>query len=100
MKVYIVTKEPFPNGMAAVNRIKCYAKALIGQGISCEVLIFTRTERYGQTPRNTIGKGVTDEGIPFRYIGGTPIRGKNVLIRKIHDRLDKWNTLRFLKKCR
>ena len=25
MKVYIITGEPFPNGMAATNRIKCYS---------------------------------------------------------------------------
>ena len=48
MKVYIITKEPFPNGMAAVKRIVCYAKAWISQGIECEVLIYTRTEVYGK----------------------------------------------------
>lgn len=98
MKVYIVTKEPFPNGMAAVNRIKCYAKAITEQGVECEVLIFTRTEKYGKAPRNMSGKGVSDEGIPFCYIGGTPLRGENVFIRQINDRLDKWNTLRILKR--
>lgn len=98
MKVYIVTKEPFPNGMAAVNRIKCYAKAITEQGVECEVLIFTRTEKYGKAPRNMSGKGVSDEGIPFCYIGGTPLRGENVFIRQINDRLDKWNTLRYLKR--
>ena len=66
MKVYIVTKEPFPNGMAATNRIKCYAKAIISQGVSCEVLIFSRTEMV-ETIKNTEANGVYDN-IPFKYV--------------------------------
>lgn len=97
MKVYIITKEPFPNGMAATNRIKCYAKAIAKQGIKCEVLIFTRTEVYGKIPKNTVGKGHFDD-IPFRYIGGTPLRGSNVLVRQLNDRLDRWRLLWYLRK--
>lgn len=44
MKVYIVTTEPFPNGLAATGRIKCYAKALISEGVDVEVVNFHRTE--------------------------------------------------------
>lgn len=87
MKVFIITKEPFPNGMAAVNRIKAYSKALIGKGIDCEVLIYTRTEIYGNKVRNTEGLGVV-ENIPFRYMKGTPLRESNVLIRKWNDIMD------------
>ena len=36
MKVYIVTTEPFPNGLAATGRIKCYAKALISEGVDVD----------------------------------------------------------------
>lgn len=97
MKVYIITREPFPNGMAATNRIKCYAKALINIGIKCEVIVFTRTEVYGKTPKNLVGKG-TFEGIPFQYIGGTPLRDKNVFVRKIKDYQDRLKLVRFLAK--
>ena len=62
MKVYIITREPFPNGMAATNRIKCYAKALIQEGVQCKVLIFIRTENKGTIIKNIEGKGVF-EGI-------------------------------------
>lgn len=95
MKVYIITKEPFPNGMAATNRIKCYAKSIISIGIECEVLIYTRTETYGKKTKNTIGKG-TFEGIPYQYIGKTPIRSKNIFIRQINDRLDAYKLVSFL----
>ena len=88
MNIYIITKQPFPNGMAATNRTKCFAKAIISQGLSCKVLIYTRTERYGKKPKNIDGKGVF-EGVPFQYMGKTPLRGKNLLIRNFHDIADK-----------
>jgi hypothetical protein len=39
MKVYIVTKQGFPNGMAATSRIKGYARAIHDGGVECEVII-------------------------------------------------------------
>ena len=95
MKVYLITREPFPNGMAATNRIKCYAKALINIGVECTVLVFTRTEVYDKRPKNLVGIG-TFEGVPFQYIGGTPLRNKNVFIRKINDYLDRLRLVMFL----
>ena len=96
MKVYILTGEPFPNGMAATNRIKCYARAIKEGGMECEVVVFRRTEVYGKKPENTVGNGQYS-GISYRYIGGTPLRGCNALIRQIDDRLDFWRTKRYLK---
>ena len=96
MRVYILTGEPFPNGMAATNRIKCYARAIKEGGLDCEVLVFRRTEVYGQKPKNAMGQG-TFNGIPFRIIGGTPLRGNHVLVRQMNDKLDIWRTKRYLK---
>lgn len=95
--VYIVTKEPFPNGMAATGRIKCYVKALKQAGIDCEILICTRTEVYGKNIKNTEGTGCF-EGIPFHYIGDTPLRAKNVFRRKLNDWIDKERALSYLRK--
>lgn len=96
MRIIILTGEPFPNGMAAVNRIKCYARAFRQGGAECEVLVCRRTEVYGRQANNTEGNGVS-EGIPYRYIGGTPLRGSNVFVRKINDGLDILRTNRYLK---
>lgn len=96
MKVYIITKEPFPNGMAATNRIKCYAKAIISQGVDCEVLIFSRTEIPGNV-KNKEANG-NFEGIPFRYIGGTSVRDKSVLLNKLNVIKDRISLYRFLKR--
>lgn len=87
MAIYIITKQPFPNGMAGTKRITCYAKAIISQGLPCKVLIFTRTEIHGKKPKNIEGNGCF-EGIDFEYIGGTPIRSANIFIRKANDILD------------
>lgn len=95
MKVYILTREPFPNGMAATNRIKCYAKAILEEGIPCEVIIFTRTEVYGKQPKNLVGEG-TFEGIPYRYIGKTPLRNKNIFTRQINDFTDRIRVMHYL----
>jgi len=95
MKVIILTGEPFPNGMAATNRIKCYAHAIKEGGIDCEVLIFRRTEVYGKQPKNVDGQG-TFEGILFRFIGGTPLRGSHAIIRQLNDRVDAWRTKKYL----
>ena len=97
MKVFIVTTDPFPNGMASTNRIRCYCKSLIKAGVKCEVVVFHRTEVYGSSPRNTEGNGVF-EGIPFRYIGGTPLRASNVIVRKLNDLLDRVNLFRYLRR--
>lgn len=97
MKVYIVTTEPFPNGLAATGRIKCYAKALISEGVDVEVVNFYRTEVYGKQPHNQEGLG-ENEGIPFRYIGGTPLRGKYKIYRYLNDLLDKIRLLMYLDK--
>lgn len=95
MTVYIITKQPFPNGMAATNRIICYAKAIKSQGIGCKVLIFTRTEVYGKTPKNTKKKG-NYEGVEYEYMGNTPLRGSNRFIRVINDVKDKITLLVYL----
>ena len=97
MKIYIITKEPFPNGMAAVKRIISYAKGWKRQGIDSEIIIYTRTERYGVKPKNTKGHGVY-EGIPYKYMKDSPLRERNVLLRVFNDYYDRIRLKRYLKK--
>ena len=82
MKVYIITKEPFPNGMAATNRIKCYARAIHDGGMDCEVTVCGSTEIKGMKIKNTKAVGIY-EGVPFRYIGGTTTGSSKSFVRKI-----------------
>lgn len=96
MRVFIVTGEPFPNGMAATGRITCYAKALLSAGIYCEVVVCRRTEVFGKTPKNIISEG-SYEGVNFKYIAGTPLRDSNKMCRFCHDMRDRHRTILYLK---
>ena len=96
-RLFIVTDNPMPHGMAATERIKCYAKAATQHGIPCEIDIFHRTEVYGRTPRNTEGNGEID-GYHFHYIHNTPLRGSNVISRRLADWADKIRTVVYLHK--
>ena len=95
--LYIVTDNPMPNGMAATERIKCYARAATQQGIATEIDIFHRTEVYGRPPRNTEGNGEID-GYLYHYIHNTPLRGSNVISRRLSDWADKIRTVVYLHK--
>lgn len=94
--VYIVTKEPFPQGMAATNRIICYAKGLISNGIDCKVIITKRTELYTHI-KNPLRKGKYDI-VPYLYIPKSPIRSKHFLTRRIQDIESYWETTLYLLK--
>lgn len=96
MKVYFVTNLPFPNGMAGTNRLQCYAKAVLSRGVECKILIYVRTENRGVKRGNMEGCGVS-EGIPFEYIGLTPIREDGIIKRKWCDLLDRIKLLRYLR---
>lgn len=96
MKVFIITREPFPNGMAATNRIKCYAKAILSSGMECIVLNFARTEKR-KFNRNEERVGTAD-GIPYIYMGRRTFRNSNRFLGHINDLLDKWRLRIYLKK--
>ena len=88
MKVFILAREPFPNGMAATNRIINYAKGLTGAGLETEVLLYQRSEAYGKTPLNTRGRGLID-GVSYLYVGETPLQANNGLSRRCENWMDR-----------
>lgn len=98
MQVYIITGESIPFGMAATNRISCYAKGLISSGVKCEIVIYTRNRNINnQKYINKHGTG-TFEGISFRYPGGKSHQANNKLLRFLHRHWDKYKTTQYLKK--
>lgn len=97
MKVFIVTKEAIPNGMAATNRIKCYARAIHEGGVECEVIVCGCTELNPQNVRNTEAEGLY-EGVPFRYIGGSTMDFHPTYIRLAGQVLRLWKTEQYLRR--
>lgn len=80
MKVYIITREPFPIGMAATNRIICLAKAFRSAGIDCMVIVFSRKYKDHSVP----GIGVF-EGVPYEYIGGSTKRPRIMWVARLQS---------------
>lgn len=95
MKVIIVTGEPFPNGMAATNRVKCFARAIKAGGIDCEVVIFQRTELPNEI-HNPLACGIYN-GIPYHYVGSTNKRHRIRYFRPFFDYIDKWRMSGYLR---
>lgn len=71
MKLFIVTKEPFPFGMAAVKRIICLAKAFISAGVDCRVLVCRPI-----SVDSSFSPDGFFEGIPYTFVGGSSRRSK------------------------
>jgi len=80
MRLYIITREPFPEGLAATNRIKCYAKAFLSKGVECKVIVYGRNN----FSENILPEGIT-EGITYEYIGGSVHRMKGGLRANIQS---------------
>ena len=80
MRLYIITREPFPDGLAATNRIKCYAKAFLSKGVECKVIVYGRNN----FSENILPEGIA-EGITYEYIGGSVHRMKGRLRANIQS---------------
>lgn len=83
--------------MAAAKRISCYARAILLAGYDVKIMVYHRTERYGEEPANTVGEGNND-GVDFFYVGGTPLRSSNVMRRFIYDWYDKICSIKYLRR--
>lgn len=65
--ILVISIYPFPNGMAATNRMKAYTKAMVLSGMSVEIVIPFPTDGFdsGQMPdRDTV------EGVSYHYLTG------------------------------
>ena len=86
MTVYIITTETFPNGLAATERIKCYAKAL-ASNYSCEVLCVNRHEDP-TNPRGNIKASGKIGNYSYRYLGNSTFKPQGnlrTILAKVHD---------------
>lgn len=95
MKIYIVTCESFPNGMAETARILNMARALRHAGAECKVVVAKRTEIAGRPVLNAEADGLI-HGVPFHYVPGNTLRSSNLILRQCRDKWDVFATSRFL----
>lgn len=99
MAVYIITTESFPNGFAATQRIKCYAKALADNGNECEVICVNRFEDNDNPMGNTYASSTID-GYSYRYIGGSSIKSINQMSALFDRAFDTLRLVFFLLKLK
>ena len=90
--IYIVTTETFPYGLAATQRLKCYAKCLASLGAQCQVICLNRCEDQSNPLGNVETFGTID-GYSYKYLGPSTCKSDNNLINKIHQFTD---TVRFV----
>ena len=81
MRIFIITFEPFPVGMAATNRILSLAKGLAENGASVKVICTHPPERSYEGAVNNVAQG-TVERVDFEYPCGTTVRGETFLRRR------------------
>ena len=92
--VYILTLNPFPNGMAATNRITSYAKGISENGLACKVLILKRTEGYNNIRNHKLSGNI--DNYSFKYISNSTIRSKYRIIRLIFDYIDYLHSIFYI----
>lgn len=92
--VYILTLNPFPNGMAATNRITSYAKGISENGLACKILILKRTEVYNNIRNHKLSGNI--DNYSFKYISNSTIRSKYRIIRLILDYIDYLHSIFYI----
>ncbi len=96
MNIKIILKQPYPHGMACTNRIHHYAKGLQEQGHQVEIIVPIPLEDPADI-KNQAAAGQY-QGINFCYAGGTAVRSKSFVRRRLHDMLSPLKAAFYLRK--
>lgn len=81
--VILIDSFGFPYGMAATQRVRLIARALVENGFQVKVMVIRALEKK-QNIENSEFKG-TFQGIDFEYSSGTTIRSRNFFVRHFTD---------------
>lgn len=84
--------------MASTNRVHAYAKGLSGQRIETHVLLPISTEPHGSKQINSCKEGFDENGVHYKYMSGSSLRGNNIIKRQINDQYGYGHTLLYLLK--
>lgn len=88
-----VTSTPFPNGMAATNRLRNYCLGLFDNNVKPSIIVYRSTE-YINAPNSNPNNGEW-QGIKFQY-ASTSIRSKSFIKRRWDDFKDLIKTLKHI----
>jgi glycosyltransferase involved in cell wall biosynthesis len=91
---FIADAVSLPHGMASTQRVLALARGLKEAGAQVEVLLLRPTEAPDQ-PRNVAAEGSV-EGIPYRYLPGSPVYARTRRGRRWQEALGLWRAVRAL----
>ena len=99
MRVLLVGgKFSFPRGEAATARVKAIALGLKEGGYDVEVVVTQVTERDTSSAINRVAKGIWN-GIPFRYLTGSPIRAGSFWRRRWIQLVSHVRLIKMVRRC-
>ena len=79
MRIAVLCKYPFPEGLAATTRIRAYLKGLAAAGVETDVFVYNPTTAYNADPKYP-DYGSTEEGIRYHYPNGRKF-SRNKIVR-------------------
>lgn len=97
MNVIIVHSGPFPNGVAATNRMISYARGMVELSHNVYILCIKPSEDIDGPVRNKEVEG-NYSGIHFRYTAGTTKRKKLLAARVVDSVKGLFNAFGFIRK--
>jgi len=98
VKLFIVTDEPVPYGMAATNRMLSLSRGLVEEGIPVQVICIRTTEKREENIINKNSTG-TIQGIQYEYSCGTTLRGETFFKRRYLSMRGIWYSVFLLRKA-
>ena len=98
MRVYFILKNTYPKGMASTSRVHSYGKGFRNQGREVHVLLPISTEPHSSKQMNTQSEGADENGVHYKYMSGSSLRGNNIIKRQINDQYGYCHTLTYLLK--
>lgn len=94
MKILVIYKGSFPNGLAMTKRLQLYVKGLKEVGNEIEIIIPNATDKNG-SKINEFTQG-DFEGVPFKYLSNSTERSSSFFLRRIHDFLGYSKLIKYL----
>jgi len=98
MKIYFILKNTYPIGMASTARVHAYGMGLKNQGQEVHVLLPISLEPHGCKQKNIHKEGFDENGVHYKYMSGSSLRGNNIIKRQINDQYGYFHTLLYLLK--
>lgn len=84
--------------MASTARVHAYGTGLKNQGQEVHVLLPISLEPHGSKQKNIHHEGFDENGVHYKYMSGSSLRGNNIIKRQINDQYGYCHTLLYLLK--